>query len=338
MFNFVRMQLFYIPRMKKFLLLILLGVLIAPNLHAQFVDGKNLVTPSLHTNSTDLTKPFTLAIKFKIEKDWHLYWKNPGDAGFPPRITWQLPDGFSVGDLQFPTPHKIIEADLVAFGYSDELILLAEVTPPKQLPKALSISASIDWLVCKESCVPGNAKVSLDLSRLQPSDIEEANTLIARAKATLPTPLSQSTLQVEHALFDGYTLSLAFSGRDAKRILDFFPEPHDAFLYRFNEFKVENGKVIMPVTLQGAMPTSVELRGIVMLDEKGYEIQTSVQAASQISTAPQTERAQTSYSIKLSTRKRKLLLSRLDLPCFLRLSVASFSTLCLVFCPCSRSK
>lgn len=294
MFNFAGTQLFYIPHMKKFLLLILLGVLIAPNLHAQLVDGKNLVTPSLHTNGTDLTKLFTLAIKFKIEKDWHLYWKNPGDAGFPPRITWQLPDGFSVGDLQFPTPHKIIEADLVAFGYSDELILLAEVTPPKHLPKALSISASIDWLVCKESCVPGEAKVSLDLSRLQPSDIAEANTLIARAKAALPKALSQSTLQVAQASFDGKAISLVFSGKDAHRIRDFFPEPDEAFLYRFNEFKVEQGKVTMPVTLQGAMPTSVELRGIVILDEKGYEVQTSVQAASQTSMAPQTERAQSS--------------------------------------------
>jgi DsbC/DsbD-like thiol-disulfide interchange protein len=75
------------------LLLLALLLFSAPSLYGQIVDGKALVLPSLHVGSRDLQKPLTIAIRFNIEKDWHLYWKNAGDAGFAPRITWQLPTG-----------------------------------------------------------------------------------------------------------------------------------------------------------------------------------------------------------------------------------------------------
>jgi len=185
------------------LLLLALLLFSAPSIYGQIVDGKALVLPSLHVGSRDLQKPLTIAIRFNIEKDWHLYWKNAGDAGFAPRITWQLPTGFSASDLRFPTPHKITEGDLVAFGYTDELILLADLIPnaTAPTPKDLTISAAINWLVCKESCVPGDTTLSLTLSRLQPADLAAGRTLIERAQAAMPEPLSKSTLQLERTSF-----------------------------------------------------------------------------------------------------------------------------------------
>jgi len=275
------------------LLLLALLLFSAPSIYGQIVDGKALVLPSLHVGSRDLQKPLTVAIRFKIEKDWHLYWKNAGDAGFAPRVTWQLPAGFSVSELRFPTPHKITEGDLVAFGYTDELILLADLIPDATAPtpKDLTISAAINWLVCKESCVPGDTTLSLTLSRLQPEDLAAGRTLIARAQAAMPEPLSKSTLQLERTTFDGKTLSLFFSGPDAKHITDFFPETHDALLYRFGEFKIENGAVIMPVSVQGQLPKSLDIKGIVMLGEKGYELHATVASSATLS-APSSETSQ----------------------------------------------
>jgi thiol:disulfide interchange protein DsbD len=275
------------------LLLLALLLFSAPSIYGQIVDGKALVLPSLHVGSRDLQKPLTVAIRFKIEKDWHLYWKNAGDAGFAPRVIWQLPAGFSVSELRFPTPHKITEGDLVAFGYTDELILLADLIPDATAPtpKDLTISAAINWLVCKESCVPSDTTLSLTLSRLQPEDLAAGRTLIARAQAAMPEPLSKSTLQLERTTFDGKTLSLFFSGPDAKHITDFFPETHDALLYRFGEFKIENGAVIMPVSVQGQLPKSLDIKGIVMLGEKGYELHATVASSATLS-APSSETSQ----------------------------------------------
>ena len=34
-----------------------------------------------------------VALRLKHAKDWHTYWRNPGDSGLPTKIEWKLPDG-----------------------------------------------------------------------------------------------------------------------------------------------------------------------------------------------------------------------------------------------------
>jgi DsbC/DsbD-like thiol-disulfide interchange protein len=53
---------------------------------------------------------------FKLEPGWHVYWKNAGDSGEPPRIRWSLPDGISAGDFQFPAPERLPLGPLMDFG------------------------------------------------------------------------------------------------------------------------------------------------------------------------------------------------------------------------------
>src|ERR1700685_1735599 len=46
----------------------------------------------------------TLGVYFKLEAGWHIYWRNPGDAGEPPTITWHLPQEVTASSMQFPAP------------------------------------------------------------------------------------------------------------------------------------------------------------------------------------------------------------------------------------------
>jgi DsbC/DsbD-like thiol-disulfide interchange protein len=140
---------------------------------AQLLDGKPLVTPSLHIGTTDFSQTFTIAVRFQIAPEWHLYWKNPGDAGLAPKAQWTLPEGFSVSDFQFPTPHKIATESAVDYGYDRELVLLATITPPKPptrnfTSKDFTLKADLTWLVCRESCIPGDATLELNTASLTP--------------------------------------------------------------------------------------------------------------------------------------------------------------------------
>ena len=45
-----------------------------------------------------------LGIKFELEKDWHTYWENPGDAGEGAVIKWSLPDCVSSSEIHWPGP------------------------------------------------------------------------------------------------------------------------------------------------------------------------------------------------------------------------------------------
>ena len=34
-------------------------------------------------------KEVKLGLQFKLKKGWKIYWRTPGDAGFPPNLNWQ---------------------------------------------------------------------------------------------------------------------------------------------------------------------------------------------------------------------------------------------------------
>ncbi len=111
-------------------------------------------------------KPFTLGVLLTIKPSWHVYWKNPGDSGLPTRVQFTLPEGFTAGELQFPTPVRIVDVgNIVSFGYRDEVLLNTTITPPPTLKTGgtISITAKSDWLCCETNCIPGGADLKIEL-------------------------------------------------------------------------------------------------------------------------------------------------------------------------------
>jgi thiol:disulfide interchange protein DsbD len=111
-------------------------------------------------------KPFNLGVMMKIEPGWHTYWKNPGDSGAPTKISFTAPDGFTVDPIQFPTPIQFNQpGDIVGYGYTDEVMLTARVTPPANLKPgdSVDIKANASWLCCESVCVPGHQGLSITL-------------------------------------------------------------------------------------------------------------------------------------------------------------------------------
>ncbi|MEW6272791.1 MAG: thioredoxin family protein [Thermodesulfobacteriota bacterium] len=108
---------------------------------------------------------FVVGLRFALEKDWHVYWANPGDSGLAPTLRWQLPEGTSAGELQWPYPQRIAVGPLVNYGYEGEVVLPVEVAPAATLRDGdtLRLAARADWLVCKEDCIPGRADLALEL-------------------------------------------------------------------------------------------------------------------------------------------------------------------------------
>jgi DsbC/DsbD-like thiol-disulfide interchange protein len=110
-------------------------------------------------------KPFHLGVKLDIDPGWHVYWLNPGDSGEATRITLDLPKGFAAGDVQFPTPIKIVDpGGINVYGYTNSVMFIATVTPDKSLPVGdADLSANVSYLVCNDVCIPGHATVDLKL-------------------------------------------------------------------------------------------------------------------------------------------------------------------------------
>ncbi|MBN1917877.1 MAG: hypothetical protein JW889_08215 [Verrucomicrobia bacterium] len=134
--------------------------------------------------------PIEVAVLFDVERGWHVYWRNPGDAGLGPSITWALPPGWSAGEIQWPYPERISTPGVTTYGYRDDFMLLVELTPPDALEigATITLRADVDWLACDEACVAGNAKVGLALpvAAEVPACDEHWAERFAEARARLP--------------------------------------------------------------------------------------------------------------------------------------------------------
>src|SRR5665213_865220 len=177
----------------------------APHLHVQLVAPEDEIYPGGNNQ---------IGLYFKLEPGWHVYWKNAGDAGGPPRIRWTLPDGVTAGPLQFPAPKRLPLGPLMDFGYEDEVLypIKLDVAPSVKNGKAV-LDANVDWLVCREVCLPGKAelKLALQLSSGKPpvvSGSSEDAALMQRLASTLPQPLPPSVKVAFQPTADGFRLVL----------------------------------------------------------------------------------------------------------------------------------
>ena len=146
-------------------LLIFLGLLAATPALAQGIDE----LPKVHARlvAEDASVPpggsITVALEENIRDGWHTYWVNPGDAGAASEIKWTLPKGWSAGDIQWPTPKRLPVGPLMDYGYEGKLWLLQKLTVPADAKAGdtVTLKAAVDWLVCKDICVPEDATLTL---------------------------------------------------------------------------------------------------------------------------------------------------------------------------------
>lgn len=71
-----------------------------------------------------------VGLRFRLEPNWHIYWQNPGDSGYPPSIAWELPGGVSAGDIRWPTPERLPVGPLTNFGSTGEVALAVPISVP----------------------------------------------------------------------------------------------------------------------------------------------------------------------------------------------------------------
>lgn len=192
----------------------------APHLTVQLVVPPAQIYPG---------QSFTAGIYFKLDKGWHVYWMNAGDSGLPPRVQWALPAGVTAGAMQYPTPQRLPLGPLMDYGYENEVLFpvpmqVASSFHPEK--KKADLVAKIDWLVCREVCIPGKATVDVVRPALAarpavPGLVGADQLLITRFEHTLPTPLPAKDKVEFLSTPKGFTLTV-FMGRPEKSAR-FFP-------------------------------------------------------------------------------------------------------------------
>jgi DsbC/DsbD-like thiol-disulfide interchange protein len=153
-----------------------------------------------------------LGVHFVLEPGWHIYWINPGDSGQPPTFKWQLPQGFSVGDVQWPRPERMQPAsELADFGYHGEVLLPVTVRVPATIAAGppVQIGAEARWLICREVCIPEHAHLGLSLPvAATAKENPQSAPLFQQAEKLLPRPLPRGWKASAKSAKDGFVLTV----------------------------------------------------------------------------------------------------------------------------------
>ena len=174
--------------MLRFLFLLLILCLGAPG--AAQPARVNAIQPELVAEGP--VKPggeVELAIVMHTRDGWHGYWRNPGDAGLPMKVDWQLPPGARIGPLRYPVPERLTIAGLMNYVYERDHAILVRLEAPPDANGMLPIRAQAQWLACTDKvCVPERGSFALNVPVSDSAALDR--TRFDQWRQLLPRPLS----------------------------------------------------------------------------------------------------------------------------------------------------
>ncbi len=168
-----------------------------------------------------------LGVRFHLQDGWHIYWKNPGEAGLPTEIDASLPVGVTLGEWQWPLPEFFESPGPIAsYGYEHEVIIAAPLfmAEASEGPKK-DIRMAVSWLTCKDRCILGSADLDLTLPLAPEAVLEAASFEASLARDKRERPFDASVEDLGEGKY-----RIVFGGVAPPKSVEWFPLPDENLL------------------------------------------------------------------------------------------------------------
>jgi suppressor for copper-sensitivity B len=165
-----------------------------------------------------------LGLEFRLAPGWHIYWRTPGDAGLPPQVDWSGSRNLAAAETAWPAPRRFSTSGIETIGYQGNVVL--PITARLERPGApLSLHAALEYLTCKDICIPYDSVLDLDLPVESAASGGYAE-LIEGAARAVPGEASDGLRLVETRLVAGKIplLELSLAGSERLTAPDAFVE------------------------------------------------------------------------------------------------------------------
>ncbi len=254
-----------------------------------FVEGVPRVEATLLSEVEQLAPggSFRVGVRLQMAPGWHVYWRNPGEAGMATEVALQGP-GLTVGALQWPEPTVLHSPDgsITTYGYAEDVVLFARAQAQAPAGPTLPLRALVDVLVCEVECIPATLTLERRLA-VGPQAVRNAEEakLLDAADSRVPVSESQAGLQLRvrrPAVLragTGFSAELSLSGPDGRPVT--LPS-QDAFIPervpRVSAFALEAlagrpGELLLTGRLvPEAGPGPLLLRGVLRLSQRPVEL------------------------------------------------------------------
>jgi DsbC/DsbD-like thiol-disulfide interchange protein/cytochrome c biogenesis protein CcdA len=183
-------------------ILLLIALVLVPSAHAQLPGAPQNIRTSIEAE-TDSPAPgdtVTVAIIMDPKPGWHDYWLNPGDAGTPLELAWQLPVGVTAGPIRAPVPETLIVSGFMNHIYKEKHAFLIDLKVPGNARAGQKLDIKVDarWSACTDIvCVPEGGALSIPLIVGDGAIAAGQRTRFDVWRAALPVPLDrQATYEI----------------------------------------------------------------------------------------------------------------------------------------------
>ena len=214
-----------------------------------------------YTSNNSQADELFIGIKMDMQKNWHTYWKNPGDSGGPIKVSWNLPDGVAVSDIYWPTPKLIPYSPLMTYGYKDFVIFPFKVTY-ESFNELKNIKADIDFLICDDICVPEKAQIDTSFEKI-PYSQELKKWINKVPNVTFPILANQNE----------NNLQLRFSFNDDIENIYFFIDQQDIVLHsKVQNLSKEKDNWLLSISTENNPKHNEKLKGVIVINDESYLI------------------------------------------------------------------
>lgn len=143
-------------------------------------------------------------IEVAIPEGWKTFWRSPGDAGgVPPFFDWAASENLGSAKVLYPQPSRLKDASGEAVGYKTSVVFPVEVTP-KDPSKPVVLNLAMEFGVCREICIPAEAKLSLAMPTAStPAPLVLAAALDAVPRKTADRRPNDPELKAVRAILTG---------------------------------------------------------------------------------------------------------------------------------------
>jgi DsbC/DsbD-like thiol-disulfide interchange protein len=129
------------------------------------------------------------ALQVDLAPGWKTYWRDPGDAGVPPQVTFPAASGIETAEIGFPVPARFEDATSKWAGYEWPVSLALTLKVAKDT-KPTELEADVFLGICQTICIPVQAALTLDPS-VRADDMFDRS-LVNAAFDSVPRPASES--------------------------------------------------------------------------------------------------------------------------------------------------
>jgi thiol:disulfide interchange protein DsbD len=222
-------------------------------------------------------------IHLHMDPGWHTYWKNPGQSGLPTSIDWDLPPGISVGEIEWPLPKKVPEAELTTYVYEGDAVLLLPLKIAADAKSGtLTLKANLGWLECEKQCVraTGNVEATLTVGSETKASADKESLETSRKKlpATGEGLMARASWE-DPAASEKRAAVIEWNSVQPADDVDFYPDKSDDFEVQPQTEKLPSavGKIRLRIRVtKSAKEWPKEISGVLVQGagdaRKGYEV------------------------------------------------------------------